>query len=728
MEVFQVLYPTPIEEQLTLVSPALFTAGLNEPTIAGDTTSSIHEGALPPYLVYGADGDVTGELVYVNFGMPDDYAALASMGVDVKGKIVIARYGGGWRGLKVKLAQVHAAIGCIIYSDPADDGYGLGDVYPKGGWRPDRGVQRGSVVDELLRSGDPLTPNIGAVAGAKRLDLADTEVLMKIPALPISYADAQPFLAALSGQTAPRSWRGALPITYHVGPGPARVHLTVKSDWSLKPLYDVIAVMHGHQHPDEWVIHGNHRDAWVFGAWDPLSGQTAMLEEAKAIGTLAKTGWRPNRTIMYASWDGEEPGLLGSTEWAEQHADELTAKAILYINTDETGRGFLNFGGSYSAERLINQAAAEVPDPETGVSAAARAAAAIEVKGAAPDAGEADRRAAKAVLAGGDVPIGALGTGSDFTPFLQHLGVASVDLSFSGEEEQEGVYHSQYDTFDHYVRFGDPGLRYEVSLAETAGRLVLRTADAELIPLHFTAMAEGLANYVEELRQLAERMRDRSTMQNQLLDQRAYQLTADPRRASAPPPREDSVPTIDLSRLDDAVARLKTSADAYDQALAVAGPIGPKRQAAIDTVLIGVEHALTDPRGLPGRSWYKHLVYAPGLLTGYGAKTLPGVREAIEARRWAEGAEFVGRTAKAITRASDQINRATTLLKTVDGACSAHRTSRPRFARSDALSRALRVRTGLRSMAFIASAKIGRLLRRSHRPARRQLRHSPQNC
>src|SRR5580658_1231959 len=534
IEVFDVLYPTPRHEALELIGPTPFTASLTEPPIPGDASSAVRDNALPPYLVYGADGDVTGDLVYVNYGAPADYVALARMGVDVKGKIVIARYGQVWRGLKVKLAAEHGAIGAIIYSDPADDGYGPGDTYPAGAWRPEEGVQRGSILDIPVRSGDPLTPNVGADEHAKRLALSDAETLMKIPAIPISYGDAKPFLAALGGQVVPRSWRGALPITYHPGPGPARTHLSVQSEWSLKPLYDVIAMLPGAERPDEWVIRANHRDGWVFGAWDPLSGQSEMLEEARSIGALARTGWRPKRTIVYASWDGEEPGLLGSTEWAEQHAAELQAKAVLYVNSDSNTRGFVQAGASYSTQRLIDQAAADVTDPETGVPARTRALAAIQVAGVSEGATEETRRVAKLAATGPDLPIGALGSGSDYTPFVQHLGVASINIEYGGEGEQGGVYHSQYDTYEHFARFGDPGMKYGVALAETAGRIVLRAADADVAPLQFGDLANNLAANLDEVKKLTDAMRERSATTDRLLDQHAFDLAADPTKASAP--------------------------------------------------------------------------------------------------------------------------------------------------------------------------------------------------
>ena len=340
IETFWVLYPKPVSETLELVGPQKFSATLQEPPIPGDSSSTATDPALPAYADYQSDGDVTGELVYVNYGMQDDYKTLQRLGVSVKGKIVIARYGGGWRGFKPKLAQDHGAIGCIIYSDPAEDGYSVDETYPNGPMRPPRGIQRGSVADMRLYPGDPLTPGIGATKDAKRLKISEAATIMKIPVLPISYADAQVFLAALGGPVAPPGWRGTLPITYHdrTGPGAGSSGRQVRLEQ--QPIYDVIAMMKGSTYPDQWVVRGNHHDGWVFGASDPLSGQVALLAEAKAIGGLVKQGWQPQRTIVYTSWDAEEPMLLGSTEWAETHASELKKKALLYVNSDTNERGF----------------------------------------------------------------------------------------------------------------------------------------------------------------------------------------------------------------------------------------------------------------------------------------------------------------------------------------------------------------------------------------------------
>ena len=529
IEVFYPLYPTLKEHTLELVAPTKFVASLKEPPVAGDETSSRTDG-MGPYNVYGADGDVTGDLVYVNYGMPDDYKDLARRGVDVKGKVVITRYGEGWRGLKPKLAQEHGAIACIIYSDPQGDGYAQGDVYPKGGWRPADGVQRGSVADMPLYSGDPLTPGVGATKNAKRLPISEAKALMKIPVIPISYSDAQPLLAALAGPVAPNAWRGALPITYHIGPGPAKVHLAISSDWGQKPVYDVIARIPGSQNPDEWIVRGNHRDGWVFGAWDPLSGHVDMMAEAKAIGALLKTGWRPKRTLVFASWDGEEPGLLGSTEWAETHAEELQHKAVLYLNSDINSRGFLEVGGSHSLQHLVNDVAAGVKDPETGATSQARLRAKTLVDGYEKGASEQEKKDATMAAAGGDLVIEALGSGSDFTPFLQHLGITSLSIQYGGESDQAGVYHSKYDSFDHYVRFGDPGFVYGIAEAETVGHVILRVADADVLPLQFAGFAQAVDGYVGELHQLTDQKRKAAQELGKLLDQNAFTLASDPTR------------------------------------------------------------------------------------------------------------------------------------------------------------------------------------------------------
>ncbi|HEY1900508.1 MAG TPA: transferrin receptor-like dimerization domain-containing protein [Steroidobacteraceae bacterium] len=665
IETFRVLYPTPVAERVELLGSAHHVAQLIEPPIPGDPGSAV-PGALPAYNVYGADGDVTAAVVYVNFGMDADYQELARRGISVSGKIVLARYGNGWRGLKVKLAAAQGAVGCLLYSDPHEDGYAAGDAYPQGGWRPAHGIQRGSVADIPIFPGDPLTPGVGATATATRLPIKDAPTLMKIPVLPISWADAQPILAALDGPVAPAAWRGSLPITYHVGPGRAQVHLLVKSDWSLKPIYDVIATIKGADFPDEWVIRGNHHDGWVEGAWDPLAGAVAELAEARAIGGLLKTGWRPRRTLVYASWDGEEPGLLGSTEWAETHAQELQAKAVLYLNSDENSRGFLGAGGSDSLQHLLNQVAAAVTDPEAGVSVQARLRARTLTE-ALNGGGDADARAAvDAAAGGGDLLLEALGSGSDFTPFLQHLGITTLSVEYGGEADQAGVYHSRYDTFDHYVRFGDPDFRYGVALAQTNGRLMLRVADALLLPQQAGSVAQRIDGYVRQLHTLADARRKYAADLDSLIASRLFEIASDPQRPLLAPKGQPPVPYLDLAPLDNAVLQLTASARAFDAAyaaqLATDAPISKARAQSVNALLRGLEQSLTDPRGLPGRSWYTHLIYAPGLFTGYGAKTLPGVREAIEQGQWQTAEDYARRTAAALLLYNDQLQRATAVL------------------------------------------------------------------
>jgi len=649
IERFSVLYPTPREEIVELVGPGHFRAQLREPPIAGDRTSTQVEDELPAYNAYGADGDVTAELVYVNQGMPDDYAELERRGVSVKGRIVISRYGGGWRGLKPKLAYEHGAVGCLIYSDPRDDGYGAGDTYPAGGYRPRDGVQRGSVQDMTLYSGDPLTPGVGSTASARRLDIQDAKTILKIPVLPLSYADAEPLLQALGGRVAPATWRGGLPFTYHVGPGPARVHLKVLSDWKQTTIYDVIAKIRGAIEPDRWIIRGNHHDAWVFGAADPFSGHVALMAEAKAIGNLVKHGWRPRRTLVYASWDAEEPGLLGSTEWVETHAAELSAKAMLYINSDMNSRGVLDVGGSHALQHFVSEAADAVIDPETGGTVLARALAWRRV--AAHETG-------RPAEAGEDLHLDALGSGSDFTPFLQHLGINSLNVEFHGEADY-GVYHSAYDSFDHFRRFVDPTFHYGVALAAVTGRLVLRAAQAELIPGRQSDFAGSIAAFAGELHALVDSMRAKDRELGQLLDDGSYRLAADPLAPRAPPPRAPEPPAMNFAPLDEAVKRLQMSTAAFDReyARAAAGTDAAAR-ARLNAALDGLERTLTDSGGLPNREWYRHMIYAPGATTGYGVKTLPGIREALEESRWDDAARYLGVVAHVLNAYSERLDGA----------------------------------------------------------------------
>ena len=630
IEDFEVLFPTPKERVVELVAPTHFTATLEEPTVASDPTSDQHAEQLPTYNAYSADGDVTAPLVYVNFGSPGDYDELERLGVSVKGAIVIARYGMSWRGIKPKVAAEHGAVGCIIYSDPHEDGYFRGDVFPGGAWRPLQGVQRGSVMDMVLYPGDPLTPGIGATKDAKRLPLSEAKTITKIPVLPISYGDAKPLLAALRGRVAPESWRGSLALTYHIGPGPAQVHLKVKSNWDIKPLNDVIARIPGSASPDEWIVRGNHEDGWVNGAEDPVSGLVDEMEEARAMGELLKQGWKPRRTIIYCVWDGEEPGLLGSTEWAEAHAGELRQHAAVYINSDSNGRGYLDAGGSHTLEKFMNGVARDIVDPETNVSVWKRRQLRLIATGTPEERREARTRP--------DWRLYALGSGSDYTAFIDHLGIASLNLDYGGEDGG-GIYHSIYDDFYWYTHFGDTDLRYGRALAQTAGTAVMRLADAELLPFEFTDFADTLHTYVEQLKKLLHDKQEAARERNQEIDEGVFTATLDPKEPLVPPTRDDVPPYLNFAPLDNAADALARSAARYHTALEKAQTAGAAALAGaslqqVNRALIESERRLTSPEGLPGRPWFQHQIYAPGFYTGYEVKTLPAAREAIEQKEW----------------------------------------------------------------------------------------------
>src|SRR5689334_2549760 len=659
IETFDVLFPTPKERVVELVAPTKFVAKLQEPTVAGDPTSSQQAEQLPTYNAYSIDGDVTAPLVYVNYGVPADYERLERMGVSVKGAIVIARYFGSWRGIKPKVAAERGAVGCIIYSDPRDDGYAQGEVYPQGPWRPRDGVQRGSVMDMPLYPGDPLTPGVGATKDAKRLAIGDAATITKIPVLPISYGDAQPLLAALRGPVAPAPWRGALSITYRIGPGPARVHLRVKSDWSLKTLYDVIARIPGATAPNEWVIRGNHHDAWVNGAEDPISGQAPLLEEARAYGELLKQAWQPGRTIIYAAWDGEEPALLGSTEWVEAHADELSTKAVAYLNTDTNGRGYLDMAGSHSLQRFINDVARDIEDPETHLSVWKRA----QLRAIA-DAPTTDRK--REIRGEPDLRIGALGSGSDYTPFLQHLGISALNLGYGGEDGG-GIYHSIYDDFSWYTRFDDTSFVYGRALAQTVGTAVMRLADADVLPYEFTGLAATVSRYEKEVQKLLTDAQEQTAERNREIDDGLFGATADPREQTVAPPRQDPPPHLDFAPLENAVDALNRGADRYERAFARAQSnataFTQPGAAALNGSLLRIERAFMVTAGLPRRPWFHHTIYAPGFYTGYGVKTLPGVREAIEQRNWKEADAQIGVAADAINAAGAALDRAAAQLE-----------------------------------------------------------------
>jgi N-acetylated-alpha-linked acidic dipeptidase len=650
IESFDVLYPTPKERVVELVEPTTFKAALQETAVAGDPTSSQQDEQLPSYNVYTADGDVTAPLVFVNFGVPADYEELDHHGISVKGAIVIAKYGGSWRGIKPKVAAEHGAVGCLIYSDPRDDGYAAGDVFPKGPMRPGQGVQRGSVSDMPTYPGDPLTPGVGATKNAKRLSLAQAQTITKIPTLPISYADAQPLLAALGGSVVPSAWRGGLPITYRFGPGPAKVHLRVLSDWSLKTINDVIAKIPGTTEADQWVIRGNHHDAWVNGADDPISGLVAELEEARALGILYKQGWRPKRTIIYAAWDGEEPGLLGSTEWVETHADELAQHAVAYINSDTNSRGYLDVEGSHSLEKFINGVSRDVEDPETKQSANARAKLRTIRTGNKEEKKDARER--------DDQRIGALGSGSDYSSFLDHAGVAALNLGYGGEDNG-GIYHSIYDDFYWYTHFSDSSFVYGKALAQTAGTAVMRLASADILPFAFTNLSETASGYLKEIQKLRDSTGEQIADRNRAIDEGAYSATSDPRDPTFAPAHKDPPPQFNFAPLVSAADSLTRAASRYDAAYTAAlaqnasGNRSSTRAAALKSInqrLIQAERALTSNEGLTGRGWYKHLLYAPGFYTGYGVKTMPGPREAIEQGQWKDVDREIARVAAALER------------------------------------------------------------------------------
>lgn len=655
IEQFDVLFPTPKTRILEMTAPEKFTARLEEPDLKEDATSNQKNEQLPTYNAYSADGDVTGDAVYVNYGVPADYEELAKRGISVKGKIAIARYGGSWRGIKPKVAAENGAIACLIYSDPRDDGYFQGDVYPKGAYRNEHGVQRGSVADMPVFPGDPTTPGVGSIKGVKRLDYKDAKTVMKIPVMPISYADALPILRNLGGAVAPASWRGALPITYHLGGANAvKVHFKLAFNWDIKPIYNVIATMRGAELPDQWIVRGNHHDAWVNGADDPISGLVAEMEEARVIGELAKTGWRPKRTIVYAAWDGEEPGLLGSTEWAETHRAELKNKVAVYINSDSNGRGFLGVGGSHTLEKFINEVGRTVADPQTKMTVWERARAQQIVSGSASARREMMERA--------DLRIAPLGSGSDYTPFLQHLGIASLNIGFGGEDGG-GSYHSIYDSFDHFTRFGDPNFDYGIALAKVCGHATLRLADADVLPFEFVNFADTVNQYVAEVVRLADAMRDETAMTNQLISSGMLVAVQDPTQKYVVPKTEKAVPNLDFKPLQNALTRLKESAGKYQTASGNTQMSAAARK-SLDEILLKSERFLTTDAGLPRRDWFKHQIYAPGFYTGYGVKTLPGVREAIEQRDWTEAARQIKIAAETIENFAAEIDRAAALAQT----------------------------------------------------------------
>ena len=658
VETFEVLVPFPKIRKLSMVAPEKVELKLFEPAVEGDRSSEMTKDVLPGYNAFSADGNVTGELVFVNYGLNEDYEELKRMGIDVKGKIVIAKYGRSFRGIKPKIAHEQGAIGCIMYSDPKDDGYVVGDVYPVGPYRNEFGIQRGSVLDMPARPGDALTPGYAATKDAERLSINEASTIMKIPVMPISYADALPLLKAIKGPVVPDSWKGGLPITYHIGPGPAKVNLHLEFDWSLRTAYNPVGRMKGSVYPDEWIMRGNHHDGWGHGASDPISGMVSLMEEARAIGELTKTGWRPKRTLIYAGWDAEEPGLLGSTEWVEYNLNDIREKMVVYINTDGTGVGYLSMGGSHSLEKFVNEVIRDVDDPVHDVSLENRLRSRMRVReynsGTFGEGRESERQ---------DLRMYAMGAGSDYTAFLHHAGVPALNMAFGGESGG-GAYHSLYDTYEHYKRFSDGKFIYGTTLSKVNGRLVLRLSEADILPFRFVNMVDNIGKFVEQNKKLSEDIRKSTKSLNDLLDNNDFAISSNPKKTYLPPKRLRQVPEFDFKPLDAALARLSTSAWKYEEALLKfqKGSLLPERKSEINALLRSVDQAFIYSKGLPRRDWFKNMMYAPGYYTGYGVKTLPGIREGLEERKWNEVRVYIKEVSKALDRASENINSASRIL------------------------------------------------------------------
>lgn len=603
---YQVLLPYPVERTVTLLEPERYELRLEEPPLPGDPDTG-KEGVLPTFNAYSADGDVTAGVVYVNYGIPEDYRVLDSLGISVAGRIVLARYGRSWRGIKPRLAAERGAVGALIYSDPEDDGFVRGDTLPAGKWRPSHGVQRGSVMDMPTYPGDPQTPFAPSLEDADRLPLEDAPTILEIPVQPISYGDAEPILRALEGPTAPEAWQGGLPLDYHVGPGPALVHLRLRFDWSVRPIVNVIGLLLGDEEPDTWVMAGGHRDAWTFGGRDPISGAVSLLESARLLAEQARSGDRLRRTVAIASWDAEDWGLIGSTEWGEQHALELPGKLAVYLNRESYHQGDFSASGSHALQPLVNDVARSVPFPRgDGASVHQRWRAARE-----DAAGDTDEGTGPIVDSRGrsDVRLGALGSGSDYTVFIDHLGIPSVNLGF---DAPNGIYHSRYDTHTYFTTFGDPGFETGERLAELVAVFLARMANADVLPFDYRATAETLDRYLDEV----ESEKARSGVD------------------------------VGLAGVRTAAAGFADAAEALQAAvqttLADEPPDGAALE-ALNALMLEIEGGFLTEEGLPDRSWFRHQLYAPGLYTGYGVKTLPGVREAIENGDAAQAAEMAGR-------------------------------------------------------------------------------------
>ena len=609
--------PQPREVKLELTKPSKRLLATREQPIEGDADTADARAAAG-FNAYSPSGEVIAPVVYVNYGLVEDYRVLASLGVSVEGKIAIARYGRSYRGIKAKLAEEHKAAALILYSDPSDDGYAAGDAYPQGPWRPMSGIQRGSVAYTELYPGDPLTSGATA-SGAQAVAPVDAADLPRIPTMPINAQDAEVILANLRGAHVPRSWQGGLPFTYHAGPGASEVHMKLVMDYQERPMYDVIATLHGTL-DDEWVMLGNHHDAWVFGAADPGSGTSALLETARALGELVRGGWKPRRTIVIGAWDGEEPGLIGSTEWVEANRAELQAKAVVYINTDVgvTGRNFVA-SATPSLQEWVRDVTKDVEDPATGGSVYAAWSESAgrdtqEMRGVARSAPRPDASA--------PAPLGALGAGSDFCPFFDYAGIPSIDLAFSGDY---GVYHSVYDDFHWMKQFGDPAFAYHAALARVLGMMALRFDEADILPFDYPAYAREIARAANELAERGARQADAGAS---------------------------------LKAVSDAAATLAASASRAAQALRAvsAAPVDAAKAEEINRDLAGVEQALLAPGGLAGRPWFKHTVFAPGSYAGYAAEVMPGVSEALGRGDGATLRAEAGALAEALARAAARLD------------------------------------------------------------------------
>ena len=637
IETFYGLMSTPVDRVVEMIEPAKYRAALSEPEITDYNQTNDHQ-LMPPYNVFSSDGDVTAEAVYVNYGLPEDYEFLNQAGISVDGKIAIIRYGKAYRGVKPRLAAENGAVGAIMFSDPADYGSELGETYPDGPFLPDHGYQRGAVSDIGRIAGDPLTPGIGAKSEHQSYDLEDVErIISPIPVLPLSAEDIRPIFREMRGALAPPDWTGGLATTYRLS-GPITLRIVVRQDWKIVPLHNVVAKLKGSRWPDEWVLRGNNHDAWNFGAMVPGSGLVAMMEEARAIAELASRGMRPKRTVVYLAWDGEEQGLQGSTEWVETHKGELLSKAVAYLNSGVTTRGVFVAGGSHSLETMVTGVAKNVSHPSNGLSVFEHYVQSLQSP--VLDEGASKQNQSH------NYRLDPLGLGSDHTPFLQHLGIPSLDFSFDGDAPN-GVYHSIYDNFDFYDRFGDPGFVYGVKLAEVYGTTVLRLANAEILPFDYTGMAFALESFADEI-----------------------SLEVGHKSSNTAPSRIENKAepiSVDLKPVYSAIGQLKESAAKFAHARMVFEDaqfaLDTSKQRALNRKLKEADLSLANRRGLAGRSWYKHQIYAPDLNTGYGAATLPGIRAAVAERDWETASKEVRRTANLIMKYSKIVNEACRILE-----------------------------------------------------------------